>query len=368
MRILYGVHGYGRGHATRSLAILSRLAEKHQVMILAGGDAYSAIWPDYQVVRVPTLGFSYGKNTGKRSNFQTFRRNLSAFLDLKLRGPVFEMVRDVMLDFSPDVVISDAEAWTHQVANHLRIPRISVDHIGIMAYCKPKVQWQDWLEANFDSLVYRTLMGAPERIIVSSFYDAPPRRPGVRLVGTMVRPEVREVSPSEGEHLLVYFNKGKWQLKPRILQALEQVGCEVRIYGHTKRGREGNLTFLPMSNLPFLEDLASCRAVICTAGNQLMGETIHLRKPVLVIPERCVEQRMNAGGVQRLGIGMATTAKQLSAKLIKSFLARRDEFVANMERFDRDGLEEAVTAIETFMAELTTPTPAAKRTEHKIPT
>src|SRR4051812_1916808 len=177
MRIIYGVHGYGRGHATRTLAILPELCKRHQVLIVAGGDAHSAIWPDYQVVRIPTLGFAYGRGTGKRSNWHTLRRNLSGFLDLKLRGPVFEMVQGTVEEFAPDVVISDAEAWTHHVAHRLRIPRISVDHIGIMAYCRPPVEWRDRLEAKWDTAVYRQLMRRPDRIIVSSFYDAAPRRP-----------------------------------------------------------------------------------------------------------------------------------------------------------------------------------------------
>jgi UDP:flavonoid glycosyltransferase YjiC (YdhE family) len=35
MRILYGVHGYGRGHAVRSLAVLSELRLRHEVLVLA---------------------------------------------------------------------------------------------------------------------------------------------------------------------------------------------------------------------------------------------------------------------------------------------------------------------------------------------
>jgi uncharacterized protein (TIGR00661 family) len=352
MRIIYGVHGYGRGHATRTLAILPELSRRHQVLILAGGDAYAAIRPDYEVQRIPTLAFAYGPGTGNRSNFHTFRRNASAFLDLKFRGPSFEMVQNIMEEFSPDIVISDADGWTHSVAQYLRIPRISVDHIGIMEYCKPKIDWRDQLEAKFDRIIYRMFMGRPERIIVSSFYDAPPRRPGVRVVPTLVRSAVHDLTPTDGEHLLVYFNRGKDQFNKRIYKTLHEVGCPVRIYGGNREGRDGNLTFLPPSNLPFLEDLASCRGVISTAGNQLMGETIYLGKPVLVIPERCVEQRLNASGVVRLGIGMRTTRGRFKPKLIREFLNRTDEFRANMKDHVRDGLQETLDALEQFMSEL----------------
>ncbi len=337
----------------RSTAIVQELMKQnHHIQILAGGDAYSAISPDHPVTRIPTFGFAYGPGTGKRSNFHTFRKNFSAAWDLLLGGPTFDMVTNIMQEFAPDIVISDAEAWTHRVAQFLKVPRISIDHIGILAYCRPKIDWKDRIEAIIDTYTYKTLMGKPERIIVSSFYDAPPRRRGVKVVGTMVREEVHQVTPTNGDHLLVYFNKGRYQLNKKILKALQLAGCPVRIYGGNQKGRDGNLTFLPLSNLPFLEDLASCRAVISTAGNQLMGEAIYLGKPCLVIPERCVEQRLNGAAVQRLGIGMRATPRRLTAKKIREFLSRHDEFTTNMKQYVRDGLQETMAALETFMDEL----------------
>jgi hypothetical protein len=66
VRIVYGVFGYGRGHATRALSVLPELLQRHDVVVLAGGDAYDALAPELPVVRVPTLRYSYGGD-GKRS-------------------------------------------------------------------------------------------------------------------------------------------------------------------------------------------------------------------------------------------------------------------------------------------------------------
>jgi uncharacterized protein (TIGR00661 family) len=357
MRILYGVHGYGRGHATRTLALLPYLAEKHQLLILAGGDAHSAIWPDYPVTRIPTLGFAYGRSSGERCNLQTLRRNLPAALDLILHGPVFDMVQGIVRDFAPDVIMSDAEGWTHHVASACSIPRIAIDHIGILAYCRPFIAWNDRLEACLDTFCYRVLTGQPDRIIVSSFYPAPPRRPGVCVVRTLPRQAVRDLSPTRGDHLLVYFNRADLQLDAAMLEALDSVGCPVHVYGTARRGRHGRLTFCSLSNLPFLEDLACCRAVISTAGNQLMGEAIYLGKPVLVVPERCVEQRLNAAAVERLRIGMSLSRKQFTARRIRAFLDREDTWKASMDRHVCDGLPDALAAIERFLEELA---PAAR--------
>lgn len=366
MRIVYAVHGYGRGHATRTLAVLPELARRHSVLCLAGDDAYNAIWPDFPVVRIPTLRFAYVKGTTRVSTWHTARRNLPAAFDLAFGGPVFETVRDIVREFAPDVIISDAEVWSHRVAEHLRIPRISFDHIGLMSYCKPEVEPWDRPAAFFNGWIYRTLMGKADRVIVSSFYPLQPRSTDVRVVGPLLRASVRQMSPVQGNHLLAYFNQGKHQLSGPILEALANIGMPVHIYGSDRRGSEGPLTFLPLSNLPFLEDLASCRAVISTAGNQLIGEAMYLRKPVCVMPEACVEQRLNAAAVERMGIGIRLTEREFTASRLRSFVQNMDSHITCIARHARDGVIESLSAIDQFLSELA-PAAAHKPLLQNIP-
>jgi uncharacterized protein (TIGR00661 family) len=324
-------------------------------LIVAGGDAFSAFWPKYRVVQIPTIGFAYrqrGSGPRRRCNWLTFRRNLPAVLDTLWRGPTFDMIRGIVEDFVPDVVISDAETWTHQVAAFLRVPRISFDHIGILSYCQAPIDPRDRLLAQLDVACYRVLMGHPNRVLISSFYDAPPRRPGVRLVGTLPRQAIRELVPSAGEHLLVYFNRGRDQLDAELLRPLDNLGMPVHVYGSPWRGQAGRVSYLPTSELPFLEDLATCRAVVSTAGNQLVGEALYLRKPILVIPEQCVEQRMNALAVQRLGIGRRIEIGELTLPTLRDFLNHLDVYSAQMSAQFHDGLHAALAIIDEFLAEL----------------
>jgi len=270
------------------------------------------------------------------------------------------MVRDIVEEFAPDVIISDAETWTHHVAASLKIPRISFDHIGILAYCKPELDPLDRVKACLDTFCYRTLMGKPDRILVSSFFDAQPQRDGVRVIGTLPRQTVREMKPVNGSHLLVYLNRGQDQFHADLLRPLEQLGCPVHIYGTSQRGRHGSLSFMPPSNLPFLEDLAACRAVVSTAGNQLVGEAIYMGKPVLAMPESCVEQRMNARAVECLGIGMRVTPRQFSLTVLRKYVDRVDEFKCNLRPLIRDGYQEAITVLDEFFHELVPSWTAAK--------
>ncbi len=351
MRIAYGVFGYGRGHATRTAAVLPELRRRHDVRIFAGGDAHDQLAPEYPVVRIPTLSYGYGAD-GRTSAWRTLRKNAWHVLELVLHGPEFQQVRDALLDFRPDVVISDAEPWTHRVARHLKIPRIGFDHFGILVYCKPRIPFGDRIRSRRDVFVYRWLMGRPERILVSSFYHARPRWPSVRVIGPLLRDEVLAAKPTRGTHLLGYFNKGQHLFTPRIEAALRASGLPARIYGTPRHGRDGNLDFRPPSNVPFLEDMASCRAIVSTAGNQLVGEAVHLCKPMLVTPENCVEQRMNAAALERRGFGMQVKESDFTARTLQLFLDREPEFVACMRRSARNGRDEALATIERFLSEL----------------
>ena len=352
MRIVYGVFGHGRGHATRTAAVLPELSRRHEVQIFAGGDAYDALSTRYRIVRIPALGYGYAES-GRCSDYVTLRNNVWHVLDILLRGPTFQSVQEAMQDFRPDVVISDAEPWTHHVARRLGIPRIGFDHFGIMAYCRPTIPWGDRIRSRRDVLIYRHLTGRPERVIVSSFYHAPPSRPGVAVVGPLLRDEVLKARPTRGTYLLAYFNKGEHQFTPQVQRALHEIDLPVLVYGTPRQGADGKLSFRPPSDLPFLEDMAGSRAVISTAGNQLVGEALHLGKPLLVMPEDSVEQRLNAASLARMGVGMQVRQRDFSADVIREFLGNEASYVETIRQWKRDGRREAIDTIERFLAELT---------------
>src|SRR3546814_17961876 len=86
----------------------------------------------------------------------------------------------------------------------------------------------------------------------------------------------------------------------RVLRLLD---CKVRVYGTRRRGEDDNLDFRAPSVQGFIDDVAGCRAVLSTAGNQLIGEALHFGKPVLALPEPALEQRLKASMPERMGVG-----------------------------------------------------------------
>jgi uncharacterized protein (TIGR00661 family) len=351
MRIVYGVLGYGRGHTTRALAVLPELERRHDVLLFAGGMAYDLLSRERPVVRIPTLSYQYDRH-GQMCVRATLRHNLGNVADVMLGGRTFDAVVARMREFAPEVAICDADPWTHRAAARLGIPRISFDHYGILAYCRPPIPWRDRLRHARDVLAYRLLTGRPQRIVVSSFYDAPATRPGVRCIGPLLRDSVYHLRPVRGDHLLAYFNQPAL-LTPRVEETLAGLGVPTLIYGTSRVGRVGSLEYRAPADRAFLEDLARCRAVVGTAGNQLVGEAIFLGKPLLVMPESSVEQRVNAAAVERCGVGMQVAHEQLSRAHVQQFIAREAEFRERAVGSARDGRVEALAALEGFAADVT---------------
>lgn len=360
MRIAYGVMGYGRGHAMRTMAVLPALMEEHEITVYAGGDAYTVLAPLFPTVRIPTIGYVYDQRGG-HSLPRTISRNFAPMSDLLFGGQGSDGVQREMSARGTQLVISDSEAWTHRAARKLGLPRISFDHIGVIAYCKPHFPPELWALGNRDTLGYRALMGIPERILVSSFYPAEGAYPGVKIVGPMLRDAVLRAQPSDGDYLLAYFNKGEHQYQPHIDRALRLLERRVVIYGTPYRGTVENLDFRAPNNDGFVNDLAGCHAVISTAGNQTIGEAIHFGKPILAIPEEAFEQRLNAHIIERMGVGMHGDRLRLSPSDVDRFLGNYDYYRSNTSRHAGDGRAEAIATLRQFIAELAETPPRQRR-------
>ncbi|MDB5973390.1 MAG: hypothetical protein JWR07_150 [Nevskia sp.] len=351
MRIAYGVMGYGRGHAMRSGAVLPSLMAEHEVTVFAGGDAYDVLAPQFPTVRIPIIGYAYNERGG-HSTSRTLSRNFSPMADLLFGGAGSALVEKEFRERGIDLVISDSEAWTHRVAQKLKIPRISYDHVGIIAYCKPHFPPDLRLLGMRDAIGYRALMGIPERILISSFYPAEPAYPNMHIVGPMLRPEVLKVQPRDGKFLMAYFNKGEHQYLPHIDRALRLLDLPVVVYGTPFRGQSENIDFRAPSNEGFIRDLAGCKAVLSTAGNQLIGEAIHFGKPILAVPEEAFEQRLNAFMIERMGVGMRGDRHRLTPSDIDRFMGNYDYYRSNMGDHARDGRAEATETLHRYVGEL----------------
>ena len=259
--------------------------------------------------------------------------------DVLFGGTGLTQVENILTERGIEVAISDSEAWTHRAARRLGLPRIGFDHVGVIAYCRYHGPADLWTTGRRDALAYRALMGTPERILISSFYPAEPLVPGVTVVGPMLRDSVQRARAGAhaGTHLLAYFNKGAFQYQAHVHRTLSQLDLPVMVYGTPYHGTRGNVMFRPPSEDGFVADLASCRGVLGTAGNQLAGEAISLGKPILSLPEEAFEQRLNAHVLERMGVGMKARLASVSPSDIDRFLGHADTLARATLEHARDG-------------------------------
>jgi uncharacterized protein (TIGR00661 family) len=348
--LFYGMSGEGRGHATRARAVIEALRHQHRIVVFAPDLAYELLAPiyagtDVRVVAIPGARFVYGRR-GRVALLSTvavatgFRLSLGTHVKTLL--PEFERER-------PDLVVADFEPILPRAARLLGVPFVSFDHqhylvVNDLSALPRWIRIQAGLAAPFVRALYHWQVGT----IVSSFY-APPLKPGyddVVQVGVLIRPELLRIRPERGRHLVVYLRRFA---PPQLLAALERCGREVRVYGLGKRQRQGDLRFLAIDERHFIEDLASCDAVVSTAGNQLVGEALHLRKPVLALPEpRNFEQSVNGHFLEQSGGGW-TERRMLTPTRLAQFLEQTDEMRAHIVPERVRGNEAAVAALSRHL-------------------
>ncbi len=346
--IVFSVGGEGRGHATRAHALVDALRARHRCIVYAPGDSWQLLHrafegTEVEVHSIPCPRFAYPG--GERLSYVATGVAASRYL-VGLPALVAELA-GALGDARADLAVADFEPALPRAARRAGVPFVSVSHQHLLCACDLS-DLPGWLARRaramgwFVSAYYR----GQARTVVSSFHCPPLKRGYEDAVTTNVflRPSVRAISPSDGEHLVAYLRR-----KPpeRVLAELAAVGREVRVYGLGELPARGALSFHAIDERAFVEDLASARCLVCTAGNQLVGESFHLGKPVLALPEPGnFEQHVNAHLLARSGGGEWVDAERFDRRVVHAFLERDGRYREKLAGLRGDGTTRAAEVIE----------------------
>jgi uncharacterized protein (TIGR00661 family) len=218
---------------------------------------------------------------------------------------------------------------TAYLANHYDLPLISLDNqhrIRYMDYpCPSDLRGDQLVSEN----IVRAIVPKPDVSLVTTFYFGNPKNDRTFIFPPIIRREVLETEPRAGDHILVYLTRGFGSL----FQKLESFTRErFIVYGYPKSEVHGNLTYKPFSRDGFLEDLASCKSVMGTAGFTLMTESFHLRKPFLALPMRGqFEQELNGHWLSLLNYGKSL--RRTTGEAIGDFLYRLPDFAECLKAY-----------------------------------
>jgi uncharacterized protein (TIGR00661 family) len=327
-RILYGVAGEGFGHSSRSELLGEHLIKTgHEVLFAASRKSLAYLQPTFREQIREVYGLSFYYRNGRIHPLRTVLQNLSGYRKGFMTN--FRLFSEIASQFRPDLVISDFEPFSAWWAWRNNVPCVSIDHEHLMTCFKFETAQLSWKEQAMAHLVMRGYHTFADAYIVLNFFQASAVNKAAYMVPPVVRRRVLQVAPSVGEHVTVYSTDHS---EPTLNHILEI--CSRRrnqrffIYGFNRSAEMGNCVLKLTSTDTFLNDLASCRAVVATAGFSLLSECLHFRKPMLLMSiKEQYEQAINAYYVEKLGMGRRT--ERLTYESLQNFLNHLQTF-----RFD----------------------------------
>jgi UDP-N-acetylglucosamine--N-acetylmuramyl-(pentapeptide) pyrophosphoryl-undecaprenol N-acetylglucosamine transferase len=296
----YYVHGRGHGHATRSRAVITRLREAGLQVVAFAGQAAEPLLREH----VPTHAV--------RSLLPTAGRDAPRLVAERVRAAVIALRRD-----RADLVVSDGDLPGTLAARVAGRPSIAVGH-GLVFLCcarPPAIPAAPWRRQALKAAA--STLGAQRRIAVG-FVPLPVRR------GRLARPSLELSAPAaiprtpDGP-LLCYFRDGA---PKALLERLAALHRPVILFAPHDPGVAG-IQHEPPSRARFVEVLGAARAVVATAGSQLIGECVALGVPLLALhAPGDDEQQLNVAMLQQAGLGDGGPLPELDDARLQAFLGR----------------------------------------------
>jgi uncharacterized protein (TIGR00661 family) len=343
-KILYGVHGTGHGHAVRALTIARHFAG-HEFLFVSYGTGAVMLGREFRVEECPN----------PPTVIRGHRVSVSATLlaSLKVRSQSRRHLRrllDLMDRFQPDVALSDYEYYLPQAAGRAGLPCLSLDHQHVITCCRHAIPWSQYPSYLSTHFAVASMYSQATDYLVISFF-APPVTAGtrVKVLPPLLRESVLQRRPTVGGHVVAY--QGYTTFK-RFFPFLRAIPSQVMVYGFDQERTEGNLLFKKNSEASFLDDLSSCRYVVCGGSHTLMSEALFYGKPVLSFPiKNAFEQFLNALYIQRLGYGRGFSGFHPHPEIIPAFEARLDHYRKNIHTGHFCGNQEIYALVEQFIRE-----------------
>jgi uncharacterized protein (TIGR00661 family) len=267
------------------------------------------------ITQVPTPDFSFKNNR---------KVNLAASLaGIARKTPAYwravRTIKQAVRESQPDVIVNFFEPMTgvYALTCRNRPPVVAVahqfmyEHPDYVRHPRKRLQ-------QFGMKWYIRLVGAGSTRIALSLYEAPDL-PGKDLfVGPpILRRQLFDLQPNpNGNFVLVYLlNHGYAE---QIIDWHRRNPATVLHCFYDKPGapaelrHDDSLTFHRLDGEKFLQMMAECKYVACTAGFESLAEAAYLGKPLFLVPvENHIEQEINAIDAVRSGLGVADTSFNL---------------------------------------------------------
>ena len=314
MRFLFLIQGEGRGHLTQALSFAGiLLSEGHELCGVVVGKSPRRNLPEFFIqkigVEVTAVESPNFETDGLEKQIllgKTIRKNLG---QLRTFWASLQSIHEVMKEKQPEVVVNFYEplAGLYKVLFRPKAAFWAIGHQYLEEHpdfiFAPNRPLEKFL---FRSHTRLTALGATERLALSFLPKADCN--GVRVVPPLLRQEVKELSVSQEDFYLSYMvNPGYAE----EVMAFAKNNPDVSIKAFwDKKGAAvierplPNLSFHLVDDRAFLNAMAACRGLLCTAGFESVCEAMYLGKPVIMVPVAGqYEQACNALDGEQSGAG-----------------------------------------------------------------
>jgi uncharacterized protein (TIGR00661 family) len=339
--ILYGVNGEGAGHSTRAREVITHLQKQGHTLHVASFDRGLRNLSEFDVTEIFGFRLTYVNNRVRYK--RTLARNL---MTARQAGKSAKELKKLVTNRKVDLVITDFEPLTCHVGHQLGLPVISIDNQHCLTNAAVSYPRQYRRDAAAAKLVTRLMTPHADAYLVISFFAAPVKKRNTFLFPPLLRQEIIEAQPTQGEHVLVYVTSPA----PALARVLGSVRAHFIAYGFGKDGEEGNILYRKPSMEGFLRDLTSAKAIVANSGFSLVTEALHLAKPYLAVPvEHQFEQIFNAYWLQKMGYGAYW--EELDKERVESFLSKLQLYQEKLADYPRHGNGALLAKLDALIAE-----------------
>ena len=365
MKILFLVQGEGRGHLTQAIALgqILRKAD-HEIVGAMAGKSVGRIIPTFFIEQVQTPvyqfdapGIVYNAN-GKGMNLGRTLATLLSNSPKYFRALRF--INRIVSETRPDVIICFYETYggIYNFLYRSKVPMICIAHQYLLLHPKfifPENSRFNKFIINLNSRI--TSLLSTKRLALS-FREIESRNDlKITVVPPLIREEVLNLKSTCGDFFLVYMTHHSMS-KKIIDWHIGHPDVSLHCFWDNAEAAEvfqfdETLTFHRINSEKYLNMLASCRALVTTAGFESVCEAIYLGKPVMMVPvPNHFEQECNALDGVISGAGVRCRTFDLS--VILEYLPKHQDQSGKFRKWYRSGERMFVKEIEAISGNLST--------------
>lgn len=332
MKILIGICGLGNGHLSRQTNIINLLLKNNvKIVIATTKNQISYFQTKYENIDVIEINIPWITCNDNGINFSdTKKRYIDSNVDQFAQFITFCENIEQSFCGKPDLVITDYEPNVAQYSYAANIPLICMEQQSKFLYLDEiKI---DNYSIKEEKIRINYFFPKFDHKVISSFFPINIEDSKVKVV----TPIISKIDKKQNKknHILVYLSPyGNKFDYIELLNQLKQID-DKQIIIYTKETFEENfpknITVKNFSD-SFKEDLTDAYCLICTAGHQLISESISLEIPMYVIPLNTYEQNYNAKMVEKYELGEIGNTK--NSKEIISFINNVPKYVKNIIKY-----------------------------------